>query len=205
MFYFLKIKRALEAVDDAGALCILLAWLSSTTLIITEIDMIKLALLLTLATGTAFYAGGRTVYSGLQAQLFPGTSLKMAPDPSNIWSFHETVTLLANKKLSVPVLVDFDNNKKMDTELSFARVLITDMQVTFLQPGGIQTANLQDDKGIRWNLRPVVADRTSRRNVSYHLTTPLALPISSGLKIVLKSINSPTTVTINLIGRLVSM
>ena len=75
--------------------------------------MLKLAFLLLFCTGTAFYAGGRSVYSGLQLQLFGGTALKMAPDPSNIWSWHETITIPSSRSITVPVLVDFDKNGKM--------------------------------------------------------------------------------------------
>ena len=81
-------------------------------------------------------------------------------------------------------------------------VLITDMQIAATKINDITFAQLQDDKGARWDLTPEASPAS--RTVSIHLTTPLALPISSGLKLVLKTAN-PQTVTINLIGRLVTM
>ena len=111
--------------------------------------MLKLALLGILGMGTAFYAGGRAVYSGLQLQIFGGAGLKVTPDPSNIWSWHETIP--GGK--TVPVLVDFDKNGKMDSENPAFRVLITDMQTTLDgNYSRISSVRLLDDQGTRWDL-----------------------------------------------------
>ena len=102
-------------------------------------------------------------------------------------------------------VIDFDNNGKMDTDTLAFRVLITDMQVR--ATGAINKlihVHLLDDTGIRWELTPTPAP------VSYSLSSPLALPINSKLRIEVKtgpytggSTQSPLSV--NLIGRLVSM
>ena len=74
--------------------------------------MLKLALVFVFGAGTVFVANaGRVHHSGLQPQLFNGTAMKVAPDPSNAWSFHEQVTVSKGTfKHSVPVVVDFDHH-----------------------------------------------------------------------------------------------
>ena len=94
-----------------------------------------LALLFAVAAGcAATFVAGSTVYSPFQFQL-PLPGLKVTPDPANIWSWHSNISLPPTTKLTTlfeQVLVDFDNNGKMDTEYPELRVLITDIQ--FFEP-----------------------------------------------------------------------
>ena len=174
--------------------------------------MIKIILISSLVSAslvsTTFMAAGRVHYSGLQIQHPIGSAFKMTPDHSNIWSFHETVTIPANssKKYTVSVKVDFDNNGKMDTEYKELRVSITDM--LFLDAGASLQAGtvlIRDDSGPRW-----VLSRPSSSDLRYvdHLTTPLVLPVDSGLVVEFtasNSSNSSKSVQIHLIGRLVTL
>ena len=148
------------------------------------------------------------VYSGIQAQQPVGTAFKMTPDPSNIWSWHHTVTVKALSTVTVPVVIDFDTNGKMDTEYAFARVLITDMQV---RSGWVPTSVLLlDNKGVRWDLTPSLRYYWSRADPGpvpavFHLSTPLSLPVGSSLSVQVKTQAKADTFTINLIGRLVTL
>ena len=96
--------------------------------------MFKTAFVLAGMSGLFFFANPYVVYSGIQAQQPVGTAFKMTPDPSNIWSWHHTVTVKPNTTVTVPVVIDFDKNGKMDTEYSFTRVLVTDLQGASTQP-----------------------------------------------------------------------
>lgn len=172
--------------------------------------MLKLAAVFFLGSMTTFVAAPRLVYSGLQFQVPLGTAIKMAPDPSNIWSFHETVTVPAGRTVQVPVVIDFDNNGKMDTELKGARLVVTDMQAL----GATQRSNayapprvrLVDDQGVRWAFGPSLRQFAQRRS-DVSLSTPLALAIDSSLRveIINPDPGGQLSVTINLIGRLVTM
>lgn len=165
--------------------------------------MLKLALVFSMGVVTTFYAAGRVTYSGVQQQLFLGAGLKVTPDPSNIWSFHETYTWSRLGTYSIPVLVDFDKNGKMDTELTGARVLITDILIQLEGSSGLVKAVIKDSQGVRWAVRwltPSIGNATG----SEHLVTPIALPIGSDLRVELTT-NTAGRAHINLIGRLVSM
>ena len=173
--------------------------------------MLKLALVFVFGAGTVFVANaGRVHHSGLQPQLFNGTAMKVAPDPSNAWSFHETVTIpKGTRPYSLPVVVDFDNNKRMDTEIKAARVVITDVQLMF-RKGNIYASDieLRDDKGIRWNFRKRFAGATGYdAEASVHFATPLVLPVDSALKLQFHTSGTGNLgrVYINMIGRLVTM
>jgi hypothetical protein len=178
--------------------------------------MLKLALMLG-AMGAAFFAGGRTIYSALQLQVPFGTAIKMTPDPANIWSWHDTLTLPKNTLTKAfPVMVDFDNNGKMDTELKDVRVMITDMQVSSLNlnansydPARFRI-HIRNGDGVLWDLSPIHHTSSSYRfGYEAHLATPLSLPVSSTLDIELTSVDSALgndqAVNVHLIGRLVTL
>ncbi len=170
--------------------------------------MLKLALVFFFGAGTVFVANaGRVHHSGLQPQLFNGTAMKVAPDPSNAWSFHETVTIpKGTRPYSVPVVVDFDNNKRMDTEIKAARVVITDVQI-LCRDGNVSAIAIElvDDTGVLWSL-PTVTDPGE---ASVHFATPLVLPVDSALNLRFHTENPSTTrigtLYVNMIGRLVTM
>jgi len=182
--------------------------------------MIKTILISSLVSAslasTAFMAAGRVHYSGLQLQTPFGSAYKMTPDPSNIWSFHETYTITKGGKHSIPVLVDFDKNGKMDTEHKDVRVLITDISIrrglrVDAETNGLQHLSIADDKGDRWS--PAFAGY-SAQNVVFplyvdHLVTPIALPVDSGLKVEFTASPSGSSgqnvVHIHIIGRLVTL
>ena len=161
---------------------------------------------------------GRTVYSPLGVSIPEGAALKVTPDPANIWSFHEELTIAGNATTSVDVLVDFDGNGLMDTENPSLRVLITDMQVTMRAGSGtgrgdpIPIIHLQDGAGVRWNLTPIPHAGTQFDvlgvTTATHLATPLALPVGSDLTLEISNTdpNSRSRVlAINLIGRVVNL
>jgi hypothetical protein len=164
----------------------------------TEDIMLKF-LLAFLGVGAAFFAGGRVAYSGLQLQVPFGSAIKMTPDPSNIWSFHESVVLDKFGKSTIPVVVDFDSNQRMDTENAGVRVMITDIQCRVLGDY-VDQVRLHDDSGVLWEMNPRVASGI----VSEHMTTPLVLPVGSRLTVELEGGNQPT-IRIHIVGRLVTM
>ena len=174
--------------------------------------MLKLALVFFFGAGTVFVANaGRVHHSGLQPQLFNGTAMKVAPDPSNAWSFHETVTIpKGTRPYSVPVVVDFDHNKRMDTEIKAARVVITDVQVSArhlpMNRLEISEIELVDDTGVRWSFPELFGGSEA----TVHFATPLVLPVDSALNLRFKGYNanpnnSAGKVHVNMIGRLVTM
>jgi len=161
--------------------------------------MIKTIILASCVCGVFTLSGPRIVYSDLQLQSPPGSAFKMTPDPSNIWSFHQEISP-SQKIQSFPVVVDFDNNGKMDSEHKGARVLLTDIQII----GGGGQFDISDSTGKRWHC--IVA--THSPNVSFYeksFTTPLVIPVGSDLKIEYKALNSPDKFTVHLIGRLVTL
>ncbi|MHC4078561.1 MAG: hypothetical protein ACYST0_09010 [Planctomycetota bacterium] len=167
--------------------------------------MIKTLLLLTGISGLFVFASPRLVYSAIQAQQPVGTAFKMTPDPSNIWSFHEAVTLQKRSSTTVPVVVDFDADGKMDTQHAFARLLVTDMQAA--DSSGIMAVHvtLQDNIGSRW-IFTTSQNAEVQSPSSVHLTTPLSIPVGSDLKVRISNPgNFPVTVQINIIGRLVTL
>lgn len=164
--------------------------------------MLKLALIFVAGSVTTFFAAPRLVYSGLQQQLFLGAGLKVAPDPSNVWSFHETVTL-GSGLTHVPVVVDFDKNGKMDTELKAARVMVTDVQI-YATGGTAGAPLLTDSGGTRWVFPELGGSGGRPPQVTVHFATPLVLPIDSGLTVTFRGVGG-VQVTINMIGRLVTM
>ncbi len=131
------------------------------------------------------------------------SAFKMTPDPSNIWSFHETYTPTRSGTHSVPVVVDFDGDGKMDTNYKNVRVLITDIQVWRFR-GPLREVVLMDDKGQRWAL-PNLHDTNISDFLVDHLRTPLALPVDSGLRIQFVADQNFEPVDINLIGRLITL
>jgi hypothetical protein len=153
----------------------------------------------------AYLAGGRSTYSAVQCQYPTGYAFKFAPDPSNIWSFHESISVNASQSVDVPVLVDFDSNGRMDTEYAAARVLITDIQVR----SRLSSVILLDNQGERWDISPETVSSGGNyafTNRETHFTTPLALPIGSNLKVRVRNYNNATEpTTIHIVGRLVTL
>jgi hypothetical protein len=177
-------------------------------------------LLIASLASTAFMAAERVHYSGLQIQQPLGTAFKMTPDPSNIWSFHETYKITKSGKHSVPVLVDFDNNGKMDTEHKDVRVMITDMVIrrgsgTISQSRYLlNNLTIVDGSGPRWlpAFRSGIGEKSTFGSFivhewGEHLVTPLVLPVDSSLAIEFDASvsNLVDDVHIHLIGRLVTL
>jgi hypothetical protein len=162
--------------------------------------VLKILLVVLLAMTAAFGAGGRLAYSGLQAQLFSGAGIKTLPDPSNIWSFHEAV-VTTNGTVDVPVVVDFDNNGRMDSELKWARVYVTDVQGFTPGPAFISGMSIHDDSGPRW----VIDVGTSGQVREHRFETPLVVPVDSKLFVRVQTSQPSVAVTINMIGRLVTL
>jgi hypothetical protein len=163
--------------------------------------MIKIILISSLVSAslasTAFMAAGRVHYSGLQLQTPFGSAFKMTPDPSNIWSYHEDVT----PAKSVQIVIDFDNDGKMDTSHKDVRVMITDVQVIGSAPG--DKHELVDSTGVRWEM--VLNRENNRTSYEKSFTTPLVLPVGSKLEWRYSPLNSGVPFKINLIGRLVTL
>ena len=167
--------------------------------------MLKIILVSSLVSAsfvtTTFVATGRVHYSGLQIQQPLGFAFKMTPDPSNIWSCHEEITpTKPQKSQSFPIVVDFDNNGKMDTEYKGVRVMITDIQII----GGANVEfDIADSAGKRWNLPSF--SHNNRVFYEKSFTTPLVLPVGSELKIEAVWPNNPSRFIVNIIGRLVTL
>ena len=109
----------------------------------------------------------------------------------------------------MPVVVDFDNNKRMDTEIDAARVLITDVQIKVRDEAAtVRYIELVDDTGIRWNFRQLsYREVEAGGETSVHFATPPVLPIDSALHLRFETSaqSAYSTVYINMIGRLVTM
>lgn len=159
----------------------------------------------------------RTVYSGIGIALPVGAALKSTPDPANIWSWHETITIDPNATVNADVLVDFDQNGRMDSEIAEMRVLITDMQVSITPVRSDDSQSfpevlLLDAGGVRWDLTPVphAGTQTGLRGIAStaHLSTPLVLPVGSGLTV--RATNGGTNAAtrvlrVNMVGRVVNL
>lgn len=166
--------------------------------------MMKIALLAlglsTLPAAAAFVFAGRTVHSSPFQMAIPyGTAVKTTIDPANIWSWHHD---FASGNQTVEVLVDVDGNNVMDTEHSWLRVVVTDIEVV--------DRNLT--QAIVW-----VRDSTGRRFAvggGWHqaaghvnhvgLSTPIVLPVGSSLSVEIEG-GGGSTINVNLIGRVVSL
>ncbi|MCB9920409.1 MAG: hypothetical protein H6832_18550 [Planctomycetes bacterium] len=149
-----------------------------------------------IALGATCLVTGRLTYSAVQTQVFPGSALKVTPDPSNIWSFHDTVSP-QNGKAVVPVIVDFDKNGKSDTELAGARLLVTDVELVVSLGQGI--LKLNDSTGTRWELHTAL----NQRAVDKSFASPLAIPFGSKLE--LEVLTDAPLVSVHVIGRLVTL
>jgi len=156
-----------------------------------------------LGTTTAFFfAGPITLYSGFQGKFPFGSGIKVLPDGTNIWSWHHTQV----GDGVTEVVVDFDNNGRMDTENHCFRVLVTDMQARyFWQPSSNPPPSiflLDDSNTVLWDMS---AGMQLGPSPSYHLATPLAVPIGSKLRIAVSHINTNTPMYLTLIGRIVNL
>ena len=124
----------------------------------------------------------------------------------NIWSWHEQVSLGQSQRTSLRVLVDFDNNGRMDTEYSNLRVLVTDVQLSTDRSDGWIKGTLSDSQRVRWHLSTIDSGRVMFRTYERHFSTPLMLPIGSELTVDLVSrSNRSEVVRVNLIGRVVTL
>jgi len=170
-----------------------------------------------LALGTAFgvssavfLSGPVLTYSGAQGKLPLGSGIKVLPDGTNIWTWHHEQI----GDGTVEVVVDFDKNGKMDSELECFRVLITDMQVTYrwqsFGPGDTSIALVDDQGTVLWQLfNPDRNDLNLRTpSTSEHLSTPLPVPTGSKLHLVVSgfgSVQNNIRIRVRLIGRLVNV
>jgi hypothetical protein len=165
--------------------------------------MLKAALtLLAIAAGSAFaVTTGNTIYSAFQFQWPAGTALKVTPDPANAWSWHKDIPQQSQRFFET-VLVDFDQNGRMDTEYENLRVLITDVQVT----NGAGTIWLGDGSQRRWRIYPpqIPGGYGGVFGAESHFTTPLVLPAYSELKIEFEG-GSGAGCHIDIIGRVVTL
>ena len=150
------------------------------------------------ATASTMYVfAGRTVLSSpFQMDIPYGSGLKTVPDPANIWSWHHT---FANQG-TVDVLVDVDGNGVMDTEHSWLRVVITDLEIVN-QSTAACTAWIVDSTGRRfavatggWQAGGPVAHEA--------LATPIVLPVGSSLSV---EMNGQPNTEVHLIGRVVNL
>jgi len=168
--------------------------------------MLKAALtFLAIAAGSAFAVKtGETVYSRFQMQLFPGAGLKVMQDPANVWSWHKQYP---GANASESVLVDFDQNGRMDTEDPDVRVILTDVMVTQTNPvtstAGL-SLTLAGSQGLRLDLRMAEG---REQTLQAHLVTPLVLPVRSDLVLTITPGNqSPgPNASVTLIGRVVTL
>jgi len=184
--------------------------------------MLKTAFLVAACSFAAFSAAtARTVYSPQQLAAPTGWSLKVTPDPSSIWSWHETILVTPGETVRTSVDIDIDKNGVRDTLNSTQRVYVTDMQINvaegpYLADDGTITAILRDTGGQRWNLTPSsnydgagVGDRQFLPTV-YRLETPLILPVGSDLRVDITNVTGAgdigdRNVEVNLIGRVVTL
>ena len=165
--------------------------------------MWKLTCLVAAFTAAGFAAGsGRILYSPLQPAVPFGASIKMTPDPSSIWSWHEDVTASGN--LTIPVFIDIDGNGEMDTNDPWRRVLVTDMQFVGTTGLFLRVA-LIDENGDLWDMTQL-GSQNPTTNQTYHLSTPLVLTPMSTLSVDLEA--APSTAyraRIHLVGRVVNL
>ncbi|HMQ20961.1 MAG TPA: hypothetical protein PKE00_00625 [Planctomycetota bacterium] len=148
------------------------------------------------AIGALALVAGRMTHSAAQTQLFPGSAIKVAPDPSNIWSFHQT-TQTTNGKVVIPVVVDFDANNKSDSELVGARILVSEVQLVTSFGRGIM--RVVDSGGPRWELHTA----PNQQSVDRSFATPIAIPVGSKFEV--EVLSDAPVVTVNLSGRLVTL
>src|SRR5688572_19255086 len=143
--------------------------------------MLKPLVLLAACAAAAFGGTfvGRSVYSSqFQAAVPFGSALKTTVDPSSVWSWHYSFPNAG--ATTVDVLVDLDGNNRMDTEVPWARVMITDAQIVQLGSGGSPaTAWIVDGNGRRWAVGSLSAPGSVGNST---LTTPIVLPVGSPLR-----------------------
>jgi hypothetical protein len=166
--------------------------------------LLKTILLVAACSIAAFSAGtARTVYSPRQLAVPIGSSIKMTPDVANIWSWHETIAPSPGFGVVTQVLIDLDGDGMMDSQNPHVRVVVTDIQV---EGDRTQVFELVDDQGWRWGLNPSSAS-TGSGTATHHLTTPLVVPVGSGLGVKAGSGTSQfgNPVRVSLIGRVVNL
>ena len=163
--------------------------------------MLKTTLVLVALAATAVTVEtARTIYTR-QAPVWG--SIKVTPNPANIWSWNETVPV-ANG--SVQVLVDINGDGIMDTVDPHLTVMITDAQI-WRQGfyGGPMTAVIRDSSGSRWRLATTPsAENSDNPNCEVHFSTPLTLPVGSDLWVDYEFHSSSGLLNIHLIGRVVN-
>jgi hypothetical protein len=169
--------------------------------------LIALACSATTATAVLVYVG-RTVHSApFQLDIPYGSALKTTVDPANVWSWHHQFANTTNTPVTADVLVDFDSNNVMDTEYSWLRVMVTDLELVGdgqIQVGGFAIARILDGTGRRL---AVGLGAYSASGPVHHvsLTSPIVLPVGSPLRVELTTWNAPGTYEVHLIGRVVSL
>jgi hypothetical protein len=165
---------------------------------------VLIALACSAATATAVLTyTGRTVQSSpFQLDIPYGAGLKTTTDPANVWSWHHEFTSPPSwQPVTVNVLVDFDGNNVMDTEYSWLRVMVTDMEI--VTNGAPGTAWILDGTGKR--LAVGTAGVQNNGGVGHvALSSPIVLPVGSPLQVQLVPFGT-ATFEVHLVGRVVSL
>ena len=169
--------------------------------------MLKLALVALLSSTAAVTAtwtfAGRTVHSSpFQMDVPFGSAIRTTLDPANVWSWHhEFPGMNSGSPITVDVLVDIDGNQVMDTEHSWLRVMVTDIELVD-RAGGPRTVWLLDGTGKRFAVG-VGGFQGSGPVHHIALTSPLVLPVGSPLQVMVENQIGPCEV--HLIGRVVNL
>ncbi len=161
--------------------------------------MLRLLLAGVLGAGTTMLvvSQGTFVYSPFQYQLPFRSAVKVTPDPANIWSWHGRIFAQSPVREAVPV--DLDGNGRSDTENPHWRVVVTDVQVE----GSGARVYLSDASTRRWLVHPVTL--TDQYLSTTHFSTPLVFPVGSVLTIEAESGSSAVQISVNIIGRVVTL
>ena len=177
--------------------------------------MLKTILLCVTCSAVTFATvvySGRTVQSApFQMDIPYGSAVKMTPDPANIWSWHQDFhNVAAGVPGTANVLVDFDGNGVMDTENSWLRVVVTDIELVS-RNRYLSLATISDGTGKRYSISAGNMDPNGGQTatpMSQHITlsTPLVLPVGSPLQVTVENfLNGNGDFEVNLIGRIVNL
>jgi hypothetical protein len=162
------------------------------------------------AATTIIYVGRTVISSPFQMDIPFNSGLKVAQDPADAWSWHhEFQVVTQGPPQTANVLVDFDGNGVMDTENTWLRVIVTDLEIVSTQwAAGVAT--ISDGTGKRYSVG-VGATSTGMAQPVQHvsLATPIVLPIGSSLQVTVSNLwstsSGPQTFEVNLVGRVVNL
>jgi pyruvate/2-oxoacid:ferredoxin oxidoreductase beta subunit len=172
--------------------------------------MLSLGCSIAAATATAVYVGRTVISSPFQMNIPYNSGVKVAQDPANVWSWHHTFQGVdVSHPGAADVLVDVDGNGVMDTEYSWLRVVVTDIQLALPNqlygPGAMAT--ISDGTGVRYSIGlPGFSSQSSlvfEQHIS--LATPIVLPVGGSLHVSVISPSGPADYDVNLIGRVVNL